>query len=157
MDDIGPGRETIMAVGRGREERLKSFNEEESGPVKGVSGGGGLKALIEAVQYDMSELEIIGIEGIGSSNNIFEEIKRWVVGIEGIEGLEHGGGVIGKGFREEEIRGKKVGRLVKGLGVEKVRKVRKRMMMVMMMVIMVGGGGGGSDVVVLESRIGVIV
>lgn len=29
----------------------------------------------------MSKLEIVGIEAIGSSNQIFEEIRRWVVGI----------------------------------------------------------------------------
>ena len=94
MDDIGPGREAIMAIGRGRKERLKSFFEEKGSPVKRVGGGSGLKALIEPFQYHMSELEIIGIEAIGSGDEIFEEIERWVVGIEGIEGLEDGGGVI---------------------------------------------------------------
>lgn len=47
MDDVGPGRGGVMAVGGGGEERLKSFFEEEGSPVKGFGGGGGLKAVIE--------------------------------------------------------------------------------------------------------------
>lgn len=60
----------------------------------------------------MSKLEIFGIEAIGSSNQIFEEIRRWVVGIGAqIEELmfwRMGGVIIGKRLKPEEIRGKEV-------------------------------------------------
>lgn len=149
MNNFGPGGEAIVAVGGG-EERLKSLFEEEGGPLKGLSGGG-LKALIEALQYDVGELEVIGVETISGADYVFKEFAGEVVGIGSrqIEGIE-GGGVVGiGGFREEEIRGNQMGLMIEGVGVEEIRELRN-------MIIGIGIGIG-IGVWVFGSRVGVIV
>lgn len=61
MDNMEPRIEVIIVVGRGGEERLKSLFEEESAPINGaqLSGGGGLKALIEPLQHHLTKLKIM--------------------------------------------------------------------------------------------------